>query len=655
MAHRDKGFDATARTTSTRRRFVQGLTAAGLLTGVGAWTPLRASSAAATHLRGAEFDLSIGEISVDLTGRTSVATVVNGTLPAPVLHWREGDTVTLRVRNTLDVETSIHWHGILLPADMDGVPGLSFHGIAPGETFTYRFEVRQSGTYWYHAHSGFQEQAGLYGAIVIEPREPEPASYDRDYIVLLSDWSDRDPLDLYRLLKRQPGYFNYNDRTLGHFVRDSRRDGLRDTLAERGMWGRMRMKPGDLADIGGYGYTYLMNGSTPAANWTGLFAPGERVRLRFINGSAMSIFDVRIPGLPMTVVAADGQRVRPVEIEEFRLSAAETLDVLVEPQGADAYTIFAQSMDRAGFARGTLAVAEGATAPVPSLDKVQYLQMTDMGHGAAGPTAAAGAAGHDEHGAPAAASPAHAHGAAEAAASAAHADHSGHAPAADGGHGSHGAAPPSLPPAAAPVDHSAHGGSAGGVAMQSHPASETHNPGVDMQAATPVARLADPGVGLRGNGRRVLTYADLKSVFPDPDGRAPERTIELHLTGHMERFVWSFDGIPFSGSTPIELRYGERVRIVLVNDTMMEHPIHLHGMWSDLEDEAGEFLVRKHTISMPAGTRRSFRVTADAPGPWAFHCHLLYHMESGMFRVVRVSAPDGAAPAGQGHGSHAHG
>jgi CopA family copper-resistance protein len=625
MAQRHTGFDGAARVTSTRRRFVQGLTAAGLLTGVGAWTPLRASSAAAAHLRGTEFDLSIGETSVDLTGRASVATVVNGTLPAPVLHWREGDTVTLRVHNALDVETSIHWHGILLPADMDGVPGLSFHGIAPGETFTYRFEVRQSGTYWYHAHSGFQEQAGLYGAIVIEPREPEPASYDRDHIVLLSDWSDRDPLDLYRLLKRLPGYFNYNDRTLGHFVRDSRRDGLRQTLAERGMWGRMRMKPGDLADIGGYGYTYLMNGSTPAANWTGLFTPGERVRLRFINGSAMTIFDVRIPGLAMTVVAADGQRVQPVEIEEFRLSAAETLDVLVEPKGADAYTIFAQSMDRAGFARGTLAVAEGATAPVPSLDEVQYLQMTDMGHGAAGSTAAADAAGHDEHGAPAAAPPAHEHGAAVSAPSAAHADHSGHSPAADGG------------------------------ATQSHPASETHNPGVDMQAATPVPRLADPGVGLRGNGRRVLTYADLKSAFPDPDGRAPERTIELHLTGHMERFVWSFDGIPFSGSTPIELRYGERVRIVLVNDTMMEHPIHLHGMWSDLEDEAGEFLVRKHTISMPAGTRRSFRVTADAPGPWAFHCHLLYHMESGMFRVVRVNAPDGAAPAGQGHGSHAHG
>jgi CopA family copper-resistance protein len=611
---------------ATRRQFVHGLTIAGVMTGLGSWSSLRAASAnlATTELRGSEFDLSVGEAAVNLTGRASVATVLNGTLPAPVLRWREGETVTLRVRNTLDVETSIHWHGILLPADMDGVPGLSFHGIAPGETFTYRFGVRQNGTYWYHAHSGFQEQAGLYGAIVIEPRESERFTYDREHVVLLSGWTDRDPLDLYRLLKRQPGYFNYNDRTLGDFVRDSRREGLRQTLAERGMWGRMRMKPSDLADVGGHGYTYLINGNTPAANWTGLFERGERVRLRFINGSAMSIFDVRIPGLPMIVVAADGQHVEPVEIEEFRLSAAETLDVIVEPTGADAFTIFAQSMDRAGFARGTLAVAEGATAPVPALDAVAYLQMADMGHGAAGSPASG--------------------------------EHAGHVPQAEAGHASHGAAAPEGA-AAAPVDHSAHdmSGGAAGAGLQSHPASETNNPGVDMQAVAPSPRLADPGVGLRGNGRRVLTYADLRSAFPDPDGRAPERTIELHLTGHMERFLWSFDGIPFSGSEPIELRYGERVRIVLVNDTMMEHPIHLHGMWSDLEDEAGEFLVRKHTISMPPGTRRAFRVTADAPGPWAFHCHLLYHMEAGMFRTVHVGEPDGTAPAEQGHGGHAQG
>jgi CopA family copper-resistance protein len=627
---------------TTRRRFVQGLTVAGILTGVGTWAPLRASAAnVAGELRGSEFDLTVGETAVNLTGQRSVGTVVNDSLPGPVLRWREGDSVTLRVHNNTDAETSIHWHGIVLPADMDGVPGLSFHGIAPGETFTYRFDVLQSGTYWYHAHSGFQEQAGVYGAIVIDPREPEPFTYDREHVVLMSDWSDRDPLDLYRLLKRQPGYFNYNDRTLGDFVRDSRREGLRSTLAERAMWGRMRMKPSDLADIGGHGYTYLMNGAGPAANWTGLFESGERIRLRFINGSAMSIFDVRIPGLTMTVVAADGQYVRPVAIEEFRLSAAETIDVIVEPRGAEAFTIFAQSMDRAGYARGTLAVREGVAADVPQVDEVDYLEMADMGHGAAA------------HGGHATSATEPAHGATP---SQDAVDHSTHVPAqaAPSEHTAHGAveSPPSLAP------HAGHGTDAAATAVseaQSHPPSESNNPGVDMQATTPMPRLADPGVGLRNNGRRVLTYADLRSAFPDPDGRPPERTIELHLTGHMERFVWSFDGIPFSGSEPIELRYGERVRIVLVNDTMMEHPIHLHGMWSDLEDETGEFLVRKHTISMPPGTRRSFRVTANALGPWAFHCHLLYHMEAGMFRVVHVSEPDGSTPSERGHGGHAHG
>ena len=602
-----------SRRRPTRRRFLQGIAAGGVLAAVGGGA--RGATAALAPpgtLQGNEFELVIGEAAANLTGRASVATVVNGSLPAPLLRWREGDTVALSVRNELDEETSIHWHGILLPFDMDGVPGVSFHGIPPGETFTYRFDVRQSGTYWYHAHSGFQEQQGLYGPLIIEPRAREPFSYDREHVILLSDWTDRDPLDLYRLLKRQPGYFNYNDRTLGDFVRDSKRDGFKGTLRERLEWGRMRMKPSDLADVGGHGYTYLMNGLAPAGNWTGVFERGERVRLRFINGSAMSIFDVRIPGLEMQVVAADGQNVQPVSVEEFRLSAAETLDVLVEPAD-EAYTVFAQSMDRAGFARGTLAVRAGAEAAVPELDPVAYLSMADMGH-----------AGH------------------EGSHAAAPEDHSAHAPADE--HAGHGGAP-------AVGEHAEHAQHAASATPLTHPVSESRNPGVDMQAVAPSPRLGDPGVGLRNNGRRVLTYADLTSAFPDPDGRTPERTIELHLTGHMERFAWSFDGIPFSGAEPIELRDGERVRIVLVNDTMMEHPIHLHGMWSDLENEAGEFQVRKHTISMPPGTKRSFRVTADAPGPWAFHCHLLYHMEAGMFRVVRVSKHTEATHE---HDAHAH-
>jgi CopA family copper-resistance protein len=342
----------------------------------------------------------------------------------------------------------------------------------------------------------------------------------------------------------------------------------------------MRMNPTDLADVSGYTYTYLLNGVTPAGNWTGLFKPGERVRLRFINGSAMSYFDVRIPGLQMTVVAADGQNVHPVTVDEFRIATAETYDVIVEPKGQDAFSIFAQSMDRTGFAAGTLSVREGLRAEVPNLDTPPQLTMADMGHGGMGHDMSAMSGTKDPH--------------------------AGH-------------------------DMSAMGGG-----VQLHPASEKGNPLVDMQTMAPTSRLDDPGIGLRGNGRRVLRYADLKSVFDDPDGREPGRTIELHLTGHMARFAWSFDGIKFSDAQPLRLTYGERLRIVLVNDTMMTHPIHLHGMWSDIEDDEGKFHVRKHTVDMPPGTKRSYRVTADALGRWAYHCHLLFHMESGMFREVRV-------------------
>jgi FtsP/CotA-like multicopper oxidase with cupredoxin domain len=557
----------------SRRTFIEGL---GVGAAVGLATPrLNAAgvgSSEVTTLRGAEIALQIGAAPVNFTGKQRIATVVNDSLPAPLLRWREGDTATVRVTNALAEPTSIHWHGLVLPANMDGVPGLSFHGIAPGETFTYRFPLRQSGTYWYHAHSGFQEQTGLYGAIVIEPREPAPFAYDREHVVLFSDWTDRDPMALYLKLKRQADYFNYQRRTIGDYARDVRSDGLTATRTAQSEWARMRMSPADLADVSGATYTYLTNGRTPAGNWTGVFAPGERVLLRFISGSSMSTFDVRIPGLEMTVVAVDGQYVHPVTVDEIRMAAAETYDVLVTPAGADAFTIFAQSLDRSGYARGTLAVREGLDAPIPKLDRIVYLGMADMGHHMSGMPSG-----------------------------------------------------PAMPGMVMPGD------------PPIHPPSERRNPGVDMQAAAPMPRLDDPGVGLRDNGRRVLTYANLHSLFADPDGREPERTLELHLTGHMERFMWSFDGVPYEKAEPIALRYGERVRFKLVNDTMMPHPIHLHGLWSDLEDEAGQFLVRKHTVNVPPGTQRSYRVTADALGRWAYHCHLLYHM-NGMFREVRVDA-----------------
>ncbi len=629
---------------TTRRTFVKGLAATGILGGLGMWrTPVWAvtSPGQPNVLSGSDFELFIGELPVNITGASRTAMAINGSIPGPILRWREGDTVTLRVRNRLKEDTSIHWHGIILPANMDGVPGLSFHGIAPDGMYEYKFKVHQNGTYWYHSHSGLQEQIGVYGALVIDAKEPEPFSYDRDYVVLLSDWTDENPARVLAKLKKQSDYYNHHKRTVGDFIDDVSEMGWSAAVADRKMWAEMKMSPTDLADVSGYTYTYLMNGQAPDGNWTGIFKPGEKIRLRFINASAMTYFDVRIPGLKMTVVAADGQYVKPVSIDEFRIAVAETYDVIVEPENEQAYTIFAQTMDRTGYSRGTLAVREGLSATVPEVDPRPLISMGDMGmdHGSMG--------GMD-HGSmqgemPEMAGMDHSKMAGMNQGSMAGMDHSqmarmdhssmqggmpemagmDHSKMAGMGQGS-----------MAGMDHSAMAGMGG--AMQSHPASETNNPLVDMQTMTPTPKLSDPGIGLRNNGRHVLTYADLRSTFLDPDGREPSRTIELHLTGHMEKFSWSFDGIKFSDAEPLRLKYGKRVRITLVNDTMMTHPIHLHGMWSDLEDEKGNFMVRKHTIDMPPGSKRSYRVTADALGRWAYHCHLLLHMEMGMFREVRV-------------------
>jgi CopA family copper-resistance protein len=593
----------------SRRTFVKGLGAGAVAAGLGLWRETAWAQgnppAACRTLTGSDFDLRIGETAINFTGSPKIALTVNGSVPAPTLRWKEGDTVTLRVANSLDEDTSIHWHGILLPANMDGVPGLTFHGIRPGETYVYRFKVKQGGTYWYHSHSGFQGQRGLYGPLIIDPLKPEPFTYDREYVVMLTDWTDESPERVFAKLKKQSDYYNFRQRTVGDFLRDVRTHGLKATLADRKVWSEMRMNPTDLADVSLYTYTYLMNGMPPAANWTGIFKPGERVRLRFINGSAMSYFDVRMPGLEMTVVEADGQYVHPVTVDEFRIATGETFDVIVEPSGQDAFTIFAQSNDRTGYAAGTLAVREGLRAAVPALDPPPLLTMADMGHGDHG------AMGHDmsalgRASPPTGATPADPHAG----------DMAPHKPATADLHLGH------------PRPSSGH--------MQQHPASENGNPLVDMQTMMPTSRLDDPGIGLRDNGRRVLTYASLRSLFEDPDGREPSRTIELHLTGHMERFAWSFNGITFADAEPLRLTYGERLRIVLVNDTMMTHPIHLHGMWSDVENDQGQFHLRKHTVDMPPGTKRSYRVTADALGRWAYHCHLLFHMEAGMFREVRV-------------------
>jgi CopA family copper-resistance protein len=548
---------------------------------------------AGTVLQGVEFDLTVAELAVNFTGARRVATAINGLVPGPTLRWREGDLVTVRVANRLAVPTSIHWHGVIVPADMDGVPGVSFPGIAPGETFTYRFRVNQSGTYWYHSHSRFQEQTGLYGAIVIDPRVADRHRADREHTIFLSDWTDIDPEHVYRTLKLQSGYFNFGKRTASDFLADARRQGLGETLADRRMWGTMRMDPTDLADVSAYAYTYLMNGVSPAGNWTGLFQRNERVRLRFINGSSMSFFDVRIPGLKLTVVAADGQDIDPVTVDELRVGGGEVFDVIVEPDADRAYSIFAQSVDRSGYAAGTLAPRLGMQADVPAMDPRPLLTMADMGMARDGMAAM-------DHG------------------------------------------------AMAGMDH---GGMAGMAPLPAPPALQ--GPLVDNIAMQPQSRLDDPGVGLRGNGRRVLTYADLHTLGGPYDQRPPDREIVLHLTGHMQRFIWSFDGQKFSEAEPLRFRYGERIALTLINDSMMLHPIHLHGMWGEVYSADGTFLVRKHTITVQPGQKLTYRVTADALGTWAYHCHLLYHMEAGMFRevVVERDASDPTSPHSQ-HGGH---
>jgi CopA family copper-resistance protein len=596
-----------------RRRFVTSAAVGGAWLGTGFW-PSRAHAVAPVgnlnQLSGRSFDLRIDAMPFNITGRTAVATAVNGSVPAPILRWREGDTVTLDVTNRLAEPSSIHWHGVLLPFGMDGVPGLSFAGIAPGQTFTYRFDVKQSGTYWYHSHSRFQEQTGLYGAIVIEPRGGERFPTARDYVVLLSDWSDEDPETVIANLKKMSDFYNFNEPTAIEFARDASRVGVQQALAKRKMWNQMRMSPTDLSDVNAHTYTYLMNGASPDGNWTGLFSRGEKVRLRIINGSSMSIFDVRIPGLKMTVVGTDGQEVEPVSVDEFRIAVAETYDVIVEPTDDRAYTVFAQSIDRTGYARGTLAPREGMQAQVPELDKPQWLSMTDM----MGSMAMGGdmAGMHDHGGKPAMSG------------SMGSMDHAGmdHAAMKGMDHGSMTA-----------MDHDA---AAPPPVMARHARTE-YGPGVDMRVDMPRTNIDDPGIGLRDNGRRVLTYSDLHTIGGPLDKRGPGREIELHLTGNMERYMWSFDGRKFADSKPLHFRHGERLRIVLVNDTMMPHPIHLHGMWSEMESPNGAFQVRKHTIMVQPAQRITYLVNADALGNWAYHCHLLYHMEAGMFRKVVVS------------------
>ncbi|WP_338467800.1 copper resistance system multicopper oxidase [Novosphingobium sp. ZN18A2] len=580
--------------TLHRRALLGGALAAGGGAAISALFPqwARAQTAhlpagGADALTGEEIALSIARTPFTLGGRTGSATTVNGTLPGPLIRLREGQDVRLSVTNHLDVDSSIHWHGLLVPFQMDGVPGVTFPGIRPNETFRYGFPIRQSGTYWYHSHSGGQEGTGLIGPIVIDPAAGERVHADREMIVMLSDWSFMTPMEILRKLKAQPDYFNYQQQAW--FEAPS---GKPMSVADKLKWGRMRMSPSDIADVTGATYTYLVNGQGPDANWTGLFRPGERVRLRVINSSAMTIFNLRIPGLPLTVVAADGSDVKPVETDEIQIGVAETYDLIVTPDDR-AYTLFAESVDRSGYARGTLAPRAGMTAPIPPLRKPPLLTMKDMGMG--GMAGMAGMSGMD------------------------HAMNHG----ADGGMKMHGSMS-MRDPANAP-----------GVAL---------TPGVDMIAPMPVDRTGDRGLGLDGVKHRVLVYTDLEAPEPRHDISPPTREIVVHLTGNMERYMWSFDGRRFSEIVePIRLARDERVRFKLVNETMMTHPIHLHGFLFDLVNGKGDRLPKKHTVNVLPGGFVAFDLTADEPGDWAFHCHLLLHMMSGMFNVVTVRPLDGGA------------
>lgn len=520
-------------------------------------------------LRGKNIALSIGTKTVNYSGKTRTATTINNSVPGPVLHWKQGDTVTLNITNHLPVQSSIHWHGIILPSNMDGVPGLSYAGINPGQTFQYQFKLQQSGTYWYHSHSGFQEQTGMYGAIVIDPIGPEIADYQRDYVVLLSDWSDEKPQRIFANLRKNSHFYNRNRRTLTDTLTEIRTKGVKQTLEDRAMWNSMGMEDSDISDVTGFTYKFLMNGQTNASPWQGLFKKGEKIRLRFINGSAMTFFDVGIPGLKMQVIASDGQAVEPITVDDARLGVAETLDVIVTPETDMPYAIFAQAMDRSGAAIGHLTPRTGLLAAQPSFDPVPKLTHTDMGMAMN-----------------MAAMPAHHHH-----------------------------------PVATPI---------------SHPETE-YGPHVDMRAENPQYRLNDPGVGLRehaARGRRVLCYSDLVNRYPHPV-QEPDREIELHLTGNMSRYVWSIDGVPYDEADPLVWKFGERLRVTFVNDTMMNHPMHLHGMWSELETGEADRLPNKHTTVVQPGAKLSYQVNVNARGKWAYHCHLLYHM-MGMFREVHV-------------------
>ena len=590
----------------SRRNLLRGATLGGGSLALAPWFPAWAQPVSAgivqalPSVSGEDIRLRIAHQMMTIDGRESHAIGINGTIPGPLIRLREGQNVRLHVENALDEDSSIHWHGLILPFHMDGVPGVSFPGIKPRSTFTYEFPVKQAGTYWYHSHSGLQEQLGHYGPIVIDPAGTDPIASDREHVVVLSDHSEMHPHIIFKKLKQQGGYFNYQKQTLADQLR-----GEGQSAKDRLDWGKMRMDPTDVSDVTGSTYSYLVNGHGPRDNWTALFTPGERVRLRVVNASAMTTFNVRIPGLKLTIVQADGLNVRPVQVDEFQIAVAETYDVIVEPSDDRAYTLVGESVDRSGMARATLAPRAGMAAAVPPLRKRPIATMKDMGMGGMDHGAMAGAAATPGAG--------------------------------------------DCPPEHAAMGHCtpAAGGAAeagGGMAGMDHSMRDfavapgvKKTPTVQTISPMPMDRTGEPGQGLADVGHKVLVYRDLIAVDRNPDVRAPDRAMRIHLTGNMERYMWAFDGEKLNEvKNPIPFLQDERVRVTLVNDTMMGHPIHLHDHFFELVTGHGEYAPRKHTVQVQPGGTVTFDVTTDAVGDWAFHCHMLYHMHAGMMQVVTV-------------------
>ena len=561
----------------------------------------------------AEYNLTVDRVEIDTGEFVKEGVGYNGESPGPVLRFKEGEEVSINVTNNLDEMTSIHWHGIILPFQQDGVPGISFPGIKPGETFTYKFPITQSGTYWFHSHSGFQEPEGAYGSIIIEPKDREPFRYDREYVVQLTDKHPHSSERVMRNLKVTPDYYNREQQTVGEFFSDASENGFLNTVKDRLAWGDMRMMKADVEDL--QGFTGLINGKGPKQNWTGIFKPGERIRLRFINSSAMTYFDIRIPGLNMTVVQADGNNVQPVSVDEFRIGVAETYDVIVRPKDDQAYTIFAESMGRTGYARATLAPEEGMEAPVPGLREPARLTMADMG----------GMPGMD-HGDMSGMD----HGDMDSSAEMAGMSGMDHSQMKGMDHSQMKGMDHSQMKG---MDHSKMKGmDHSKMAGMDHGSMEMSDGG----ASDPFYAQGSGLVPKAANGGKFLSYADLKAQKPLYEEREPTREIELRLTGNMERYTWSINGVKYEDADAIRLKYGERVRFKFVNETMMTHPMHLHGMWSILDVGAGQWNPIKHTVSVQPGTTVYMETEVDAPGQWAFHCHLTYHMAAGMFRKVIV-------------------